>query len=63
MEIEKGSCFECWNNNQNEFSAKSDKNYNLRYFSNTNNIFFHLFLHTIVYDKLTNENIKKQGKL
>ena len=64
MQIEKkDSCFEWWNNNQNEFSAKSDKNYNLRYFSNTNNIFFHLFLHTIVYDKLTNENIEKQGIL
>ena len=63
MQIEKkGSCFEWWNNNQNEFS-KSDKNYNLRYFSNTNNIFFHLFLHTIVYDKLTNENVEKQGIL
>ena len=64
MQIEKsGTCFEWCNNNQNEFSAKSDKNYNLRYFSNTNNIFFHLFLHTIVYDKLTNENIEKQGIL
>jgi hypothetical protein len=64
MQIKKkGSCFEWWNNNQNEFSEKSDKNYNLRYFSNTNNIFFHLFLHTIVYDKLTNENIEKQGIL
>ena len=64
MQIEKSStCFEWWNNNQNEFSAKSNKNYNLRYFCNTNNIFFHLFLHTIVYNKRTNENIEKQGIL
>ena len=64
MQIEKSStCFEWWNNNQNEFSAKSNKNYNLKYFCNTNNIFFHLFLHTIVYDKRTNENIEKQGIL
>ena len=64
MQIEKSStCFEWWNNNQNEFSAKSNKNYNLRYFCNTNNIFFHLFLHTNVYDKLTHQNIQDQGIL
>ena len=64
MQIEKRStCFEWWNKTQNEFSAKSNKDYNLRYFCNTNNIFFHLFLHTIVYDKRTNENIEKQGIL
>ena len=64
MQIEKRStCFERWNHHQNEFSAKSNKNYNLRYYCNTNNIFFHLFLHTVVYDKRTNENIEKQGIL
>ena len=31
--------------------------------NNIDNIFFHLFLHTIVYDKLTNENVEKQGIL
>jgi hypothetical protein len=41
----------------------SYKKYTLRYFYNTNNIFFHLFMHTIVYDKITNENVEKQGIL
>lgn len=39
------------------------KNYTLRYFYNTHNIFFHLFMHTNVYDKITNENVEKQGIL
>lgn len=39
------------------------KNYTLRYFYNIDNIFFHLFLHTIVYDKRTNEKIEQQGIL
>src|SRR5918999_2197198 len=39
------------------------KKYILRYFYNTNNIFFHLFMHTKVYDKITNENIEKHGIL
>ena len=39
------------------------KNYILRYFYNIDNISFHLFLHTIVYDKRTNEKIEKQGIL
>jgi len=40
-----------------------NKNYTLRYFYNPNETFFHLFMHTIVYDKKTNENIEKQGIL
>jgi hypothetical protein len=39
------------------------KNYTLRYFYNIDNIFFHLFLHTKVYDKRTNKNIEEQGIL
>jgi hypothetical protein len=37
--------------------------YTLRYFFNPNNTFFHLFMHTKVYDKITNENVEKQGIL
>ena len=37
--------------------------YTLRYFFNTNETFFHLFMHTKVYDKITNENIEKHGIL
>jgi hypothetical protein len=37
--------------------------YTLRYFYNPNKTFFHLFMHTRVYDKITNENIEKQGIL
>jgi hypothetical protein len=40
-----------------------NKNYTLRYFYNPNETFFHLFMHTIVYDKRTNENVEKQGIL
>lgn len=39
------------------------KNYTLRYFYNKNEIFFHLFMHTKVYDKTTNENIENRGIL
>ena len=39
------------------------KNYTLRYFYNIDNIFFHLFLHTKVYDQRTNKNIEEQGIL
>jgi hypothetical protein len=39
------------------------KNYTLKYLYNTNEIFFHLFMHTKVYDKTTNENIENQGIL
>ncbi|HEX7258039.1 MAG TPA: hypothetical protein VF242_08250, partial [Nitrososphaeraceae archaeon] len=37
--------------------------YTLRYFFNPSNTFFHLFMHTKVYDKTTNENIEKRGIL
>jgi hypothetical protein len=37
--------------------------YTLRYFFNTNETFFHLFMHTKVYDKITNENIENNGIL
>ena len=37
------------------------KNYILRYFYNPDETFFHLFMHTIVYDKRTNENIEKKA--
>src|ERR671913_308616 len=40
-----------------------NKNYTLRYFYNPNETFFHLFMHTTVYDKKTNENVEKQGIL
>jgi hypothetical protein len=40
-----------------------DKNYTLRYFDNPNESYYHLFMHTKVYDKMTNENIEKQGIL
>ena len=43
--------------------TRSYKKYTIRYFYNTHNIFFHLFMHTIVYDKITNENVEKQGIL
>jgi hypothetical protein len=39
------------------------KDYTLRYFYNIDNIFFHLFLHTNVYDKRTNKNIEEKGIL
>ena len=44
-------------------SKSKHKNYTLRYFYNIDNIFFHLFLHTNVYDKRTNKNIGEQGIL
>ena len=48
---------------EKKFITGSYKKYTLRYFYNTNNIFFHLFMHTSVYDKITNENVEKQGIL
>lgn len=39
------------------------EDYNLQYLYNTNNTFFQLFMHTKVYDKLSNENLEKQGIL
>ena len=41
----------------------SKEYYTLRYFFNTDDTFFHLFMHTYIYDKLTNQNIEKQGIL
>ena len=38
-------------------------NYTLQYLYNTNNSFFKLFMHIKVFDKITNENIEKQGIL
>src|SRR5918999_1122952 len=47
-----------------EFNSKINyNNYTLQYLYNTNNTFFHLFMHTKVYDKTTNENVEKQGIL
>jgi hypothetical protein len=48
---------------KNYYHHSTFKNYTLRYFYNTNEIFFHLFMHTKVYDKTTNENIEKRGIL
>ena len=68
MQIEKtDSCFE-WYYDPKELKSTSSthhpKNYyTLRYFFNTSETFFHLFMHTIVYDKITNENVEKQGIL
>ena len=48
---------------KNLLTKSKHKNYTLRYFYNIDNIFFHLFLHTNVYDKRTNKNIEEQGIL
>ena len=48
---------------KNLITKSKHKNYTLRYFYNIDNIFFHLFLHTNVYDKRTNKNIEEQGIL
>ena len=48
---------------KNLITNSKPKNYTLRYFYNIDNIFFHLFLHTNVYDKRTNQNIQEQGIL
>lgn len=73
MHIEKTNPFFEWC--YNDFSTKKLKTtqpshnshpknyYTLRYFYNPNKTFFHLFMHTRVYDKITNENIEKQGIL
>jgi len=37
--------------------------YTLQYLYNTNNTFFQLFMHTKEFDKLSNENLEKQGIL
>src|SRR5215216_7424616 len=74
MQIEKpsSSCFElCFDSKLEKVKNKTTSlshhhpksYYTLRYFFNPNNTFFHLFMHTKVYDKSTNENIEKQGIL
>lgn len=73
MQIENASnsCFElCFDSKLEEVKNKTTSlsrhlksYYTLRYFFNPNNIFFHLFMHTKVYDKTTNENIEKRGIL
>jgi hypothetical protein len=69
VENTSSSCFElCFDSKTEESkinqSHSHPKNYyTLRYFYNPNKTFFHLFMHTKVYDKITNENIEKQGIL
>ena len=69
FENTSSSCFElCFDSKTEEskinHSHSHPKNYyTLRYFYNPNKTFFHLFMHTRVYDKMTNENIEKQGIL
>jgi hypothetical protein len=67
MYIEKTTtCFGLWNTLMElrpSSPSHNNKNYTLRYFYSPNETFFHLFMHTIVYDKKTNENIEKQGIL
>ena len=47
-----------------EFKPSIDySNYTLQYLYNTNNSFFKLFMHIKVFDKITNQNIEKQGIL
>ena len=74
MQIEKtvSSCFElCFDSKLEEVKNKTTflphhypkSYYTLRYFFNPSNTFFHLFMHTKVYDKTTNENIEERGIL
>jgi len=72
MKIEKNnSCFEwCYDPATKKLRTNSPSHhchpknyYTLRYFFNTNETFFHLFMHTKVYDKITNENIENNGIL
>ena len=72
MQIEKTSSYVEWCYDSSTKKLKTTqpsshchpKNYyTLRYFFNTNETFFHLFMHTKVYDKITNENIEKHGIL
>ena len=69
VENTSSSCFELCFDSKTEkskinHSHSHPKNYyTLRYFYNPNKTFFHLFMHTKVYDKITNENIEKQGIL
>jgi hypothetical protein len=72
MHREKANYYFEWNydsstkklkTNQPFPNSHSQNYYTLRYFFNKNETFFHLFMHTKVYDKITNENIEKQGIL
>src|SRR5919107_6165970 len=72
MHREKANYYFEWNydsstkklkTNQPFPNSHSQNYYTLRYFYNPNKTFFHLFMHTRVYDKITNENIEKQGIL
>ena len=71
MKIEKNNSFVwCYDPATKKLRSNSPsrhchpKNYyTLRYFFNTNETFFHLFMHTKVYDKITNENIENNGIL
>lgn len=68
MQIEKPDSYFEWYFDSKRLKSESfqhhPKNYyTLKYFFNTNETFFHLFMHTFIYDKLTNENVEKQGIL
>src|SRR5919107_6094419 len=72
MHREKANYYFEWNydsstkklkTNQPFPNSHSQNYYTLRYFFNKNETFFHLFMHTKVYDKTTNENIEKHGIL
>ena len=68
MQIEKTSSYFEWHYDSKELKSIPSPHhpksyYTLRYFFNPNNTFFHLFMHTKVYDKITNENVEKQGIL
>ena len=69
VENTSNSCFEwCFDSKAEELKTNRSHNhpknyYTLRYFYNPNKTFFHLFMHTTVYNKISNENIEKQGIL
>jgi hypothetical protein len=71
MKIEKNNSFVwCYDPATKKLRSNSPSHhchpkdyYTLRYFFNTNETFFHLFMHTKVYDKITNENIENNGIL
>ena len=68
MQIEKTDSHFEWYYHSKElksipFSHHPKSYYTLRYFFNPNNTFFHLFMHTKVYDKIKNVNVEKQGIL
>ena len=65
MQVEKtrGTCFGLYVDKNSLKPPLHEKNYTLRYLYNLNETFFHLFMHTKVYDKITKENVEKQGIL